>query len=892
MKIVKPLTLGLLHQPYRHRGAHRLAIAALGFFALGRDDERYLIENLQWPKALSQLPAGQPLDHVLPKARAEVALAGCAHAPTPAQAVDVRLCCGPVDKRLRVYGDRAWRRTPWGGICVDPAAPFVRMPLVPERTWGGAGHDNPLGLGHLAGLGALRVRKGAMPNIDYPEAPGGACALPGRRRHPAAGFLPQQLRHAERRRRASGTYDRRWLEEDFPGLPRDFDFGLYNLTAEDQQFRGAFAGGEAYRLEGLSADGEAIGGTLPAVAARAWVLSVGQGADAAREVALHCDTVWFFPEVGLGLAIHRGQTEVEDAMAQDVAALMLGYDAGERLRDAEHYRAVLAQRLDPQQAAFHAFDESQLAPVRSARAEAARAAAREREARAASAQRQRVLDGMLDEFRARSGLEVDPVAAAPALASTLPPLPAIPAQALEECDFDLAELQARARALAAQAQADADRRMAELQAQLPPVPEQAAADPRGLREAALARVRTPAPDLQPRTQADTAQPLPPELAEALAMAERAQPGAVDPAQMAEAQAALAQLPALRRAGRNAAPQPAVPAPPDDPALPRLLGREALRLRAAGESLAGRDLSDVDLRDADLRGADLREVQLERADLRGADLRDADLRGAVLTAANLDGADLSGADLSGANLCAGTARAARMAGVCLDRVRAFDADWSGADLREARADGALLLRIALADACLDGVVFVRSVLMQARAPRSRWVGARWRMCVAPSADFAEARFDGARLQRSVLMDADLRRSVWQGATLHTVYCGGSTDWRAAQLGLLHATKCGWRGARLAGADLAGATLASCDLGAADLEGACLRDAQLHRSLFLRSRLCGVDAAGASFFQAMCRQADFSGADLRNAVLVQADLAEARLRDVRMDGARIDKIAGAA
>ncbi len=891
MKIVKPLTLGLLHQPYRHRGAHRLAIAALGFFALGRDDERYLIENLQWPKALSQLPAGQPLDHVLPKARAEVALAGCAHAPRPAQAVDVRLRCGPVDKRLRVYGDRAWRRTVWGGICIEPATPFASMPLVPERTWGGAGHDNPLGVGTLPRLAAWRVRRGTMPNIEYPPLASGTCALPGARRHAPAGFLPQQLQHAARRRRASGSYDRRWLAEDFPGLPRDFDFALYNLTAEDQQFRGTFAGGEPYRLEGVSADGEAIGGTLPAVDVRAYVLQDGQGTEAAREVALRCDTVWFFPEVGLGLAIHRGETEVQDAMAQDVAALMLGYDAHGRLRDAAHYRTVLAQRLDPEQAALHAFDESQLAPVRSAQAEAARAAAREREARAAQAGRQRILDASLEEFRVRSGLEIDP--AVIAAAASPPALPTIPAQALDECDFDLAELQVQARALAAQAKADADRRMAALQAQLPSVPTQAAPDLQALRQAALARVRTPAPDLardMPPGSATTA--LPADLAEALAMAERAQPGVVDPAQLAEAQAASMQVPALRRAARNAAPQPAVPPPPDDAGLPRLLGREALRLRAAGEALAGRDLRDVDLQAADLRGADLREVQFERADLRGADLRDADLRGAVLTGATLDGADLAGADLSGANLCGSQARAARMTGVCLDRVRAFDADWSGADLRGVRADGALLLRIVLADACLDASVFARSVLMQARAPRSRWVGTQWHMCVAPSADFAQARFDGAQLRRSVLMDAGLRGSVWQGATLHTVYCGGSADWREAQLGLLHATKCGWRGASMAGADLTGAMLASCDLGGADLEVACLRDAQLYRSLFLRSRLRGVDGRGASFFQAMCRQADFTGADLRGTVLVQADLAEALLRDVRMDGARVDKIAGAA
>ena len=111
MKIIKPLTLGVLHQPYRFQGQHRLSIAALGFFALGRSDERFLVDNLQWPRVLPQLPAGQPLDHVLPKAHAEVMLCGAAHAPKPVEAMHVRLQCGPVDKRLRVIGDRRWDRT-------------------------------------------------------------------------------------------------------------------------------------------------------------------------------------------------------------------------------------------------------------------------------------------------------------------------------------------------------------------------------------------------------------------------------------------------------------------------------------------------------------------------------------------------------------------------------------------------------------------------------------------------------------------------------------------------------------------------------------------------------------------------------------------------------------
>ena len=81
MKIVKPLTLGLLHKPYRYKGQNHFVIAAMGFFKLGDVNERFLTENLQWPKVVQALPVGRPVDEVMPKLRGEVLLAGHAYAP-------------------------------------------------------------------------------------------------------------------------------------------------------------------------------------------------------------------------------------------------------------------------------------------------------------------------------------------------------------------------------------------------------------------------------------------------------------------------------------------------------------------------------------------------------------------------------------------------------------------------------------------------------------------------------------------------------------------------------------------------------------------------------------------------------------------------------------------
>lgn len=879
MKIIKPLTLGVLHQPYRFQGQHRLSIAALGFFALGRSDERFLVDNLQWPRVLPQLPAGQPLDHVLPKAHAEVMLCGAAHAPKPVESMHVRLQCGPVDKRLRVIGDRRWDRTWSRAVCVHAPKPFTTMQLTLDRAYGGAEHDNPLGCGYLPPLSWLQVQGGKMPNIEYPDRP----IVPGRLEQPYAAYAPQQLAHAKRKREASGTYDQRWLAEDFPGLPRDFDFSMYNLAPLDQQFRGRIAGGEAYRLEGLHPAESAISGSLPSMQARAFVLAQGQGADATQEVALQCDTVWFFPEAGVGLLIYRGEVPVADSDALDIDTLMVAYDAAERPRDIAHYREVMALRRDPHTAALHAFNESQLAPMRSPQAQAERDASRARQVRAAQAHRQALLDETMEEFWQRSGM-AKPADYQPPQAPA-PSLPAVSADALAEGDFDLAELYTSAQVLADQARRDGEARLAALSDQLPAAPSSPPEKNLAQQtEAALARAAQPAYDLQTPAQQS---PLPPELADALALAEQAAPGTVDPEQLAQARSAMAGLPALKRAARTAAPQPTTLKEPLPDPVAQALGARMLAMHRAGELLAGRDFAGAWLRGADLRGADLRQVQLERADLSGACLAGADLSAAALTAAWLDEADLSGACLQGANLCGSSARAATFANAVLKGVHAFDADWSGADLRGALLDDALLMRVDLSDAQLDGSQLARTVLMQAKAPRSRWVGSRWSMCVAPSVDFTAACFDGATLSRSVLMDAILVGSSWQGASLDTVYAGGKSDWRDSKLSLLRANKCGWRGSTLSGACMDGAVLTSCDFGEADLSDARMRGAQLYRSLFMRSKLRNVDADNASFFQSMCRKADFADAGLEGAVLVQVDMSEAVMLGARMAGARVDQ-----
>jgi hypothetical protein len=115
-------------------------------------------------------------DSDLPRTKitTDIILNGCAYAPhgRPTIAVEVALRVGQTVKSLRVVGDRVWKAgllSPWLSW---PATPFVKLPIVYERAFGGEDLNskrpawdrrNPVGTGfatrrsHLLGTRAPNV---------------------------------------------------------------------------------------------------------------------------------------------------------------------------------------------------------------------------------------------------------------------------------------------------------------------------------------------------------------------------------------------------------------------------------------------------------------------------------------------------------------------------------------------------------------------------------------------------------------------------------------------------------------------------------------------------------------------------------------------------------------
>lgn len=191
----------------------------------------------------------------------DILVNGCAWAPGGGRAssVNVQLVAGPINKRLRVFGDRVWERG-LRGTQISPSQTFESMPITYERAYGGwdrtsadsAEHRmddrNPVGTGfatrreHCEGM--------RLPNVEYPDQ----VISSWKDRPPPAGLNAVDCSWSPRRELA-GTYDDQWLQKRFPLWAENFNPRYRNCAPRDQQAQNYFRGGELVDLINLSREG-------------------------------------------------------------------------------------------------------------------------------------------------------------------------------------------------------------------------------------------------------------------------------------------------------------------------------------------------------------------------------------------------------------------------------------------------------------------------------------------------------------------------------------------------------------------------------------------------------------------------------------------------------------
>lgn len=254
-------------------GAHHWVVAVKATFDIALDG-RLTLADEQPPPLLAPEHWGEPgasslryeadLNH--PKPNTDVLVNGNAHAPRgrPVAEVPVALRLPGVEKTLVVTGDSVYSQT-LGNRSKTSPRPFTTMPIVYERAFGGTDHHepnpakrafdlrNPVGMGFAVHPSRLANRP--APNVLYPGKEPEAAG--------PAGFGSIES-YWSPRRELVGTYDAKWVEEQRPFLPKDWDPRSTLCSPVDQRPRQHLRGGELVSVVNMTPDG-VLQVTLPKI---------------------------------------------------------------------------------------------------------------------------------------------------------------------------------------------------------------------------------------------------------------------------------------------------------------------------------------------------------------------------------------------------------------------------------------------------------------------------------------------------------------------------------------------------------------------------------------------------------------------------------------------------
>jgi uncharacterized protein YjbI with pentapeptide repeats len=872
MKIVKPTKLPVLHRVVEIARKPHFHVAGILAFPLA--SPRALLDELAfWQSTAAALGERGVFDEGFAKARGEVLVCGSYFAPggKPVTASFVRVRVGGIDKRVAVAGDRFWQNQ-------VPSAPqpFTTMPIDWSRAFGGVGFDrNP----HGKGAAPVEVDGRAVHPLPNIETYGQMMRSPNERPAPA-GLLPMDVTFSQRRARA-GTYDKRYLEDFFPGMPADMDPAFFNVAPEDQWAPGFFRGDEDFLIENMHPEQPRIEGRLPGLVVRIFVTFASRSSTTnalsrtaahapepgpLREIPLRCDTVWLFPSAGLGAVVFHGAIPVTEDDAADIGHLLSACEDPSAPRPIEHYRRALLLRLDKDKGALRDMSDSDLMPPRESGVVAnlrlmdMDVGRWTRSENLALARGRRGHEREIERARERVLAEgLDPKDYG--LAELPPPPPEPPLDDLdalaEFMEAQMAEADAQAKSLEAKAEeakAQARKAFADMgrdyDAEMARAEKEGGGPPKFSATEHLAKLSAMAADAA---------------AEGVAVSELERQ-IEDPRFWEELKKQEEGLRDMYR--RFAHLQPgAAPMDDESKARVRLLVQMALE---NDESLAKRDFTGADLSGMSLAGVDLSGAFLEGANLSSCDLSGASLVDAVLARADLRGAKLRGAQLTGANLGA--------------------ADLRGAVLEDAEMSRAVVSRAQMAGASFARARMAETDWLEAMPGAVDLSGTALVQCTMIKADFTGARFSGADLSDATFVECQLDQADFSGATLVKatfVTCRGEgvsfRNSNLAQAVMVHGSlfpdadftgasmeKANLRGTDLSGARFEGANLAGADLSECDATGASFERAAMSGGMLVRARLVNASLRGTNLMDALASKAKIMGADFTGANLYRADL----------------------
>lgn len=865
MRLIKPFCASVLTRPFELRRKQYLGVSVLMFSPLG-ETAQVLPEKDLWPFWAAQPEAQGALEEGFTRRHGEYLV--CGQAWTSGQrrdAVAVRAQVGALRKDLVVWGPRHWQ-----GTGASAAEPFESVHLGWSLSYGGADFPaNPLGMGRAEVDDGTGRRIRPLPRLEYPDKPTLSPSHVGT----PAGFGP--VDHLWPQRAAlRGTYDERWLQEEYPALASDLDLRFFNLAPADQQQPGSFAGDEAYAFHNLHPQKSVLQGRLHGLAARAFIRR--RGAKASLEgIGMRLTALWFFPAHERVIQIFQGAVEIEEDDASDVDLLLAAVERVGKQRPEAHYAEVLAKRLDKEIGALEVLRESDLVPADIAAElhDFTPSPNRGLERGLRRAERDR------EQARALVVAQgLDPDEHAPATKG--PPAPVI-----RSID-DLIAVRQQMEKEAAQAAARMQASKAEAMASVRQVFEREKLDFSLIEAETAGQLTSGPPKAMAPGLAESFQRMISEAEVSRADVSELREMLGDPKVQAQWQGGdRAQLDAYRQTAQHQVPVEPLTLQASSALRERVVAAHVQGASMAGWDLSGADLSRLDLQGADLRGALLEGANLSHCNLRAAQLEEATLVRCRIGSSCLDQAVLANCNLSQAHVENSSLQAADLRGAILERTRL-----STVDLSRATLDGLRLVEVQLDGVdftqarCEDLLSFHKLALQKVRFAQAVFKRVVFVECDLSGADLGQAHFEKAAFV-STRADGTRFAGLELAAGCFAMGCSlKNADFRSARIERVCLRSTVAIGADFSAARMRGADLSECDLRGARLHGADAREAR-----FVRAHLDGASLASANLACAVLQHAWLHETDFRQANLHESDMARVRIgKGVVFDGARTSRM----
>lgn len=710
----------------------------------------------------------------------------------------VSVSLGKVKKTLKVIGDRQWD----GGFFSSASSPkkFIEMPLIYQHAYGAFDYDhNPLGKGVIKKKYKNKDRDCYfLPNIYLDNESTKA----DKNSHAVAGFGPLDISWPQRVC-YQGSYDQQWLTDDHPGFPKDTNPKLFNAAPLEQQINGFFQPDTDYSIKGMNAESPVIEGQLPNINVRAFICQHVDDEQKFKEIKTAIDTVWFFPELQLGVAIYRGVAQVNDSDGLDVKKLMLACEgASDTPRTFEYYQHVLALRTDPETALAHVFNESQLMPVKT---KVQQQHYEEIHAEAKRLHQQKVDDITqlhVAKIQAQNTNTKIPLQEKTTL-DIAEPGP-IPQELLDSGDIDLSPYIEFANAVAEKANADMEKKLTEIKEQQIEYAEQ-----QKKQCESLASMKARVNNIVYVMATDLAESIAYQRPEWLSYLPAENP--LTSIQHKKVQQAEKVAASSVRQARQSEPSVTVLSQslPDNGA--QEMRAWIIELMDSSISLAGRDLAGADLSGLDFSGLDLRDVMLEQADLTSCNFTGCRLDGAVFTSAILDFATFTNSSMTKANLALVQGKETRFNHSNLSHANVTEALLDHCDFSDAILDYILAVSVNMQFSLLHRIQCVKGNFVEAKLAHSDWQQANLKNCIFLQPELQFINWQGVKIERCIMVDAKAEGADFSGVKAEKVQFSNKGDFRQANFSAGLWRICGFCNLDMSHCKGNGSVFIECDFG---------------------------------------------------------------------------------